>query len=403
MIIAKKNAAYYLSFPAIDSTTPASYKSGISPVDTAYYKDGAGAWSSLAITDTATEIGATGVYEIDLTAAEMNHDKVIVKFSVSGMADDAYQFDLRAKLTDDLNDVAATDIVSAGAITTLTGAVVNVDTVDTTTTNTDMVTEPPTAAAVVNEWETQSQADPTGFHINQMEVNGTAQTANDNGADINTILVDVTGLNGDAMRGTNSAALASVCTEARLAELDGANLPADIAAVPTAVENRTELDSNSTQLALIVADTSELQGDWTNTGRLDTILDAVKAVTDNLPNSGALTDLSTAAALATVDTVVAAIKVVTDALTAVSAAKLALSAGTIVSGAAATGTLSTTQMTTGLTEATDDHYNGRIIIWTSGVLQNQATDITDYTGATKMLTFTAVTEAPSDGNTFVIV
>lgn len=37
-----------------------------------------------------------------------------------------------------LNDIAATDIVSAGAITTLTGAVVNVDTVDTTTTNTDM-------------------------------------------------------------------------------------------------------------------------------------------------------------------------------------------------------------------------------------------------------------------------
>jgi hypothetical protein len=37
-----------------------------------------------------------------------------------------------------LNDIAATDIVSAGAITTLSGAVVNVDLVDVTTTNTDM-------------------------------------------------------------------------------------------------------------------------------------------------------------------------------------------------------------------------------------------------------------------------
>jgi hypothetical protein len=37
-----------------------------------------------------------------------------------------------------LNDIAATDIVSAGAITTLSGAVVNVDTVDTVTTNSDM-------------------------------------------------------------------------------------------------------------------------------------------------------------------------------------------------------------------------------------------------------------------------
>jgi len=48
----------------------------------------------------------------------------------------------------------------------------------------------PTAEEIVNEWETQSQADPTGFHVNVMEIGGTTQTANDNGADINAILVD---------------------------------------------------------------------------------------------------------------------------------------------------------------------------------------------------------------------
>lgn len=85
------------------------------------------------------------------------------------------------------------------------------------------------------------------------------------------------------------------------------------------------------------------------------------------------------------------------------AAQLAKSAAVIVSGAAAAGTLSTTQMTTDLTEATDDHYNGRIIIWTSGVLTGQATAITDYAGSNKMVTFTAVTEAPGVGDTFVIV
>lgn len=79
------------------------------------------------------------------------------------------------------------------------------------------------------------------------------------------------------------------------------------------------------------------------------------------------------------------------------------SISTIVRGQAQTGTLSTTQMTTNLTEATDDHYNGRIIIWTSGVLKDQATNITDYTGATKLFTYTATTEAPSNGDTFVIV
>lgn len=45
------------------------------------------------------------------------------------------------------------------------------------------------------------------------------------------IRTDVTGINGEAMRGTDSAALASVCTEGRLAELDAANIPTDLDAV----------------------------------------------------------------------------------------------------------------------------------------------------------------------------
>lgn len=43
---------------------------------------------------------------------------------------------------------------------------------------------------------------------------------------------------------------------------------------------REEIDANSTQLAAIVADTNEIQTDWTNGGRLDTILDAIKTYTD---------------------------------------------------------------------------------------------------------------------------
>lgn len=99
----------------------------------------------------------------------------------------------------------------------------------------------------------------------------------------------------------------------------------------------------------------------------------------------------------------AAMKVILDALTAAAAAKLALSAGTIVSGVAEAGTLSTTQMTSDLAEATDDHFIGRIVIWISGVLANQASDITGYSGATGLLTFTEVTEAPSADDTFIIV
>jgi hypothetical protein len=45
--------------------------------------------------------------------------------------------------------------------------------VDTVTTNTDLVS----AADVVDEWETQSQADPTGFHVNLLEILGVSASS----------------------------------------------------------------------------------------------------------------------------------------------------------------------------------------------------------------------------------
>jgi hypothetical protein len=44
---------------------------------------------------------------------------------------------------------------------------------------------------------------------------------------------------------------------------------------PTVEQIRAEMDSNSTQLAAIVADTGELQADLTNGGRLDLLIDAI--------------------------------------------------------------------------------------------------------------------------------
>jgi len=56
----------------------------------------------------------------------------------------------------------------------------------TTTTNSDMVGTngaytgtPPTATAIVDEWESQSQTDPTGFHVNILEMKGDAQSITD--------------------------------------------------------------------------------------------------------------------------------------------------------------------------------------------------------------------------------
>lgn len=100
--------------------------------------------------------------------------------------------------------------------------------------------------------------------------------------------------------------------------------------VPTAADIRAEIDSNSSQLAAIVADTDELQSDWANGGRLDNILDARASQTsvDDVPtvsefNARTLVsaDYATATAvqivddeLAAVDTVVDAIKLKTDNL-----------------------------------------------------------------------------------------
>lgn len=71
----------------------------------------------------------------------------------------------------------------------------------------------------------------------------------------------------------------------------------------TAANVRTEMDSSSTKLAAIVADTNELQTDWTDGGRLDLILDARASQTsvDDLPTNAEL-----ATALGTADDAVLA-------------------------------------------------------------------------------------------------
>ena len=83
----------------------------------------------------------------------------------------------------------------------------------------------------------------------------------------------------------------------------GNNLDAAVSDVPTAVENRTEIDSNSTQLAAIVADTDELQQELADGGRTDLLIDAILAdtnelQTDDVPGLIAALNDPTAAAVA---------------------------------------------------------------------------------------------------------
>ncbi len=56
-------------------------------------------------------------------------------------------------------------------------------------------------------------------------------------------------------------------------------------------------------------------------------------------------------------------------------------------------------------EATADHFNGRNILWLSGNLQGQMTDITDYAQANTRGQFdvTTMTEAPASGDVFQVL
>ena len=97
----------------------------------------------------------------------------------------------------------------------------------------------------------------------------------------------------ETMRGTDNAALASVCTETRLAELDAANLPADITTIIAYVD---ELESRLTAAragyldelaaANLPADVAAIQTDLDNAtdglGALKILIDAVKAETANI-------------------------------------------------------------------------------------------------------------------------
>jgi len=256
----------------------------------------------------------------------------------------------------------------------------------------------------VTQWLGTAAATPTVAGVPEVDlthIGGVAQSATDlkdfadAGYDPATnkvqgvVLVDTTTTNTD-MVGTDSAALAIVATEARLAELDAANLPTDVAAVKT-------------DTAAILTDTADMQPKLGAPAGTDMSADIAAVKVDTaaiLVDTGTTLDGRIPAALVSgrMDADVGAISTSTAA-----ADNLEASAEIIIIGAAEAGTLSTTQMTTNLTEATNEHYNGRIVIWTSGVLLGQASDITAYLGSTGRLTYTAVTEAPSAADTFVIV
>jgi hypothetical protein len=85
------------------------------------------------------------------------------------------------------------------------------------------------------------------------------------------------------------------------------------------------------------------------------------------------------------------------------ATNLSTSAQTMQSGAAVTGTLTSSVFTTNLASTVTGAYVGRFILFTSGALIQQAQTIAAYSNTGQITTIQPFTTAPSNTDTFVIV
>jgi len=145
-------------------------------------------------------------------------------------------------------------------------------------------TTPPTAAAVADAvWDEARSAHTTagsfgeGVKVESLntqakaDVNAEADTAISDASLATAAALSTAQADLDTLTGTDGVTLAT----------SQPNYAPNTTTPPTAAAIRAEVDSNSTQLAAIVADTNELQTDLVNGGRLDLILDSILAALDD--------------------------------------------------------------------------------------------------------------------------
>jgi hypothetical protein len=76
----------------------------------------------------------------------------------------------------------------------------------------------------------------------------------------------------------------------------------------------------------------------------------------------------------------------------------------VTSGTVNDGSASASSFVTDLTEASDNHYNGSVLLFLDDPLKGQSRKISDYDGTSKTITLAAAfTEAPDNGDAFVIL
>jgi hypothetical protein len=252
----KKNTAQRIVFPILDAD--GDPVTGATTPDTEYSLDGA---SFADIADEAHEIAtASGIYYVDLAQGETNGDVVAIqcKTATSGAKTTVLVFYTTSTTLDlmqtELNKVGT--IVNTGGTATIGG----------------VLGDFANSAAVTRFGNLQTEANKMGTIVN---TGGTAT---------------IGGVLGDVANSAVATRLTNAQTELnKIGTVTNTGGTATIGAVlgdfaNTALVTRLNTidDFIDTEAAAILADTNELQTDWVNGGRLDLLIDAIKAITDLL-------------------------------------------------------------------------------------------------------------------------
>lgn len=444
--VPRKNVAYRVTFPLLDAD--GDLVTGAAGLDSEVSIDG-GTFADC--TNEATEIAtSSGVYYLDLTAAEMNGDTVavIVKTSTSGAKTTTIVMypeeagDYRADVVQISGDTTAADNAEsffdgtgyAGTNNTIP-TVTNVTTVNGLAAN--VVTATSIAASALNgkgDWNigktgySLTQAFPTNFASLAITVGGavTAGTVSDktgysltqafpaNFADL-----AITATTGQVTVGTNNdktgySISGTKTTLDALNDLSAAQVNAEVdAALDTAIPavntagsiNDVMLDVvNARLLGTVAAGTHSPQsGDsFARLGApagssVSADIAGVQSDTNDIQSR-----LPAALVGGRMDSNLGAIST-----SATAADNLERSTLGIVTGTVGTGSTTTSIVTSSLSPAASvaDQFKGRIVTFdantTTAALRGQSTDITANTN-TGTLTVTALTTAPASGDTFTI-
>jgi len=290
-----------------------------------------------------------------ITAASIADDSITSDQMAQSASDQVWGTTIRIlTASTNFNDIAATDIVSSGAITTSSGAVVTVTTTGTTTTNTDLVSATDVWAA--------------GTRI---------LTASTNFNDIST---------------------AEVNTQCDLALTD-------IHLDHLMFSDAGDIPVNGSVIAQMVSATEDWSSFAAATDSLEAIRDQVVVVDTEVDKVVVATITNAAGTDISAD--VADVPTVSEFNTRTpTAAQLAYIVANAATGLPVVFTTSGGSTTVavintidgGAGSATDDQYNGRLLVFTDGTLAGVVTDITDYTGSSTTATITAIPTAPTSSH-----